>query len=205
MLVKRLIQFRLLDPNTGSAGGDGGQGNGSGEGGAGEVTFTDAQQEKVNSIVQERLATESAKWQEQSKSQTQEAIKSAIEDYKKQAGMTDEQKAAAAQDEKDKQLAEMQHKLDSRDRLDHAHSAVAKAGLPDSFARYFVSDTDEGTDNNLAEISKEWKSQVQAAVEEQLKGKQTPGAGGQFAGKDDSLGKRLAERFGDSKPKNTYF
>ncbi|WP_035456943.1 DUF4355 domain-containing protein [Loigolactobacillus coryniformis] len=205
-LMKMNLQFFAEDAGNGG-GVDGDQGtdgtqNNTDDGQQSTVTFTSDQQAKVDEIVQARLSKANEKWQQATQSQ----IKDAIADYQKKSGMTDEQRAAAEQDDNAKKVAELQGKLDQRDRLDHAKQAAAEKQLPAIFADWAVAASDDDTDKRLDAIGKEFNKSVQAAVEERLKGKQTPGAGGgSNTTKAGAFGEKLAKQFAEQAPKSSYF
>ncbi|ANK59821.1 DUF4355 domain-containing protein [Loigolactobacillus backii] len=213
-LMKMNLQFFAEDNGSNGAevpaqpaveeakGNDTAQTNNTDSGQQSSVTFTDGQQAKVDEIIKSRLSKAQEKWQQS----TNDQINSAIADYQKKANMTPEQQAAAEQSDSAKQVAQLQSQLDHRDRLDHAKQVAADKTLPTSFAEWAVAGSDADTDSRLDEIGKEFNKSVQAAVEERLKGKQTPGAGGgSKAVTKGAYGEKLANEFAPTKPKSSYF
>lgn len=200
------LQYFAENNGSGDGNGEGDNGNnpdqtGNDAGKDSDVTFTDAQQDKVNEVVQQRLDKAQQKWQ----ATTDQQIKDAIADYQKKSGMTPEQIKEQEQDDKDKELTALQNKLSERDRLDHARQAATEVGLPSVFVKYVVADSDENTDKNAAEFSKIFKGAVQADVEKQLKGKSLPGQGGVGGAKEGTYGEKLAKQFVPEQPKSSYF
>lgn len=134
----------------------------------------------------------------------------ALETWKKNKlpGLIDEAVKAANPDEtpEQKQIRELQERLDAKDKEAQTSALKAKAlehvagKLPVEFAsKYidkFLGDDEASTTASLDELKKDLDVIVQAQVEEKLKGSARGGAGGGYggAGKDElSLGKRLAQ------------
>lgn len=193
---KMNLQFFAED--EGSAGGasdDGGKPDGG-------VTFSDEQQAKINEILQDHLGKAQVKFEQS----TKEQVAAAIENYKKQSGMTDEQRKQEEDDATAKRIAELEGQIEQRKLIDHAKAKAVEKSVPESLADWAVGASDEETDARLEALSKEFNKRVQAEVEERLKGKTTPGAGGGSAGgKEGSYGERLAKANQTPKPKTSYF
>ena len=123
-----------------------------------EKTFT---QDEVNKIVQDRLAKEKAKNEK------------AQEEAKKLAKMNAEQKNQYMVEQLQKELEEYKTKEAKNDMIKEANSMLKEAdiNLPDEVVAMLIGDNAEDTKVCVDSFSKAFKTAVERAVNEKLKGK----------------------------------
>lgn len=123
-----------------------------------EKTFT---QDEVNKIVQDRLAKEKAKNEK------------AQEEAKKLAKMNAEQKNQYMVEQLQKELQEYKNKEAKNDMIKEANSMLKEAdiNLPDEVVAMLIGDNAEDTKVCVDSFSKAFKTAVERAVNEKLKGK----------------------------------
>lgn len=123
-----------------------------------EKTFT---QDEVNKIVQDRLAKEKAKNEK------------AQEEAKKLAKMNAEQKNQYMVEQLQKELEEYKNKEAKNDMIKEANSMLKEAdiNLPDDVVAMLIGDNAEDTKVCVDSFSKAFKTAVERAVNEKLKGK----------------------------------
>lgn len=123
-----------------------------------EKTFT---QDEVNKIVQDRLAKEKAKNEK------------AQEEAKKLAKMNAEQKNQYMVEQLQKELEEYKNKEAKNDMIKEANSMLKEAdiNLPDEVVAMLIGDNAEDTKVCVDSFSKAFKTAVERAVNEKLKGK----------------------------------
>lgn len=123
-----------------------------------EKTFT---QDEVNKIVQDRLAKEKAKNEK------------AQEEAKKLAKMNAEQKNKYMVEQLQKELEEYKTKEAKNDMIKEANSMLKEAdiNLPDEVVAMLIGDNAEDTKVCVDSFSKAFKTAVERAVNEKLKGK----------------------------------
>lgn len=190
------------DNGAGNGAGNARNGNGSGDG----VTFTEQQQAVMNATIQSRIGAERSKWEKNNAQTIQDAVNQGIDDYKAKLNMSPEELAQLEKSEQDKELDSLKAQLGQRDRLDHARKVASEKDFPAELIEMVIGDSDEMTDKRIDETSKVLNKLVQASVEERLKGKETPGAGGSTANDDaGAYGKRLAQQYNKPAQKSSYF
>lgn len=123
-----------------------------------EKTFT---QDEVNKIVQDRLAKEKAKNEK------------AQEEAKKLAKMNAEQKQQYMVEQLQKELEEYKNKEAKNDMIKEANSMLKDNDitLPDEVVAMLIGDNAEDTKVCVDSFSKSFKTAVERAVNEKLKGK----------------------------------
>lgn len=123
-----------------------------------EKTFT---QDEVNKIVQDRLAKEKAKNEK------------AQEEAKKLAKMNAEQKNQYMMEQLQKELEEYKNKEAKNDMIKEANSMLKDndINLPDEVVAMLIGDNAEDTKVCVDSFSKAFKTAVERAVNEKLKGK----------------------------------
>ena len=123
-----------------------------------EKTFT---QDEVNKIVQDRLAKEKAKNEK------------AQEEAKKLAKMNAEQKNQYMVEQLQKELEEYKTKEAKNDMIKEANSMLKEAdiNLPDEVVAMLIGDNADDTKICVDSFSKDFKTAVERAVNEKLKGK----------------------------------
>ncbi|MDU5272501.1 MAG: DUF4355 domain-containing protein [Finegoldia magna] len=123
-----------------------------------EKTFT---QDEVNKIVQDRLAKEKAKNEK------------AQEEAKKLAKMNAEQKNQYMVEQLQKELEEYKTKEAKNDMIKEANSMLKETdiNLPDEVVAMLIGDNAEDTKICVDSFSKAFKTAVERAVNEKLKGK----------------------------------
>lgn len=123
-----------------------------------EKTFT---QDEVNKIVQDRLAKEKAKNEK------------AQEEAKKLAKMNAEQKNQYMVEQLQKELEEYKTKEAKNDMIKEANSMLKEAdiNLPDEVVAMLIGDNADDTKICVDSFSKAFKTAVERAVNEKLKGK----------------------------------
>lgn len=123
-----------------------------------EKTFT---QDEVNKIVQDRLAKEKAKNEK------------AQEEAKKLAKMNAEQKNQYMVEQLQKELEEYKNKEAKNDMIKEANSMLKDNDitLPDEIVAMLIGDNAEATKVCVDSFSKAFKTAVERAVNEKLKGK----------------------------------
>lgn len=118
-----------------------------------EKTFTKEQLNKY-------LATEKAKWKQESEAEKSEA--------ERLAKLSAEEKAA----EKEKKLAEKEVELNYKELVGNAKDVLSDKGLPASFANWIVSkdDTAEKVTEKIEDFSKKFSSELEKMVVKRLAG-----------------------------------
>lgn len=118
-----------------------------------EKTFT---QEQLNKY----LATEKAKWKQESEAEKNEA--------ERLAKLTAEEKAT----EKEKKLAEKEIELNYKELVGNAKDVLSDKGIPVSFANWIVSkeDTAEKVTEKIEDFSKKFNSELEKMVVKRLAG-----------------------------------
>lgn len=124
-----------------------------------EKTFT---QEQLNKY----LATEKAKWKQESEAEKNEA--------ERLAKLSAEEKAA----EKEKKLAEKENELNYKELVGNAKDVLSDKGIPASFANWIVSerDTAEKVTEKIEDFVKKFNSELEKMVVKRLAG-EVPKAG----------------------------
>mgnify|MGYP000913116194 CR=1 FL=1 len=136
-------------------------------------------QDEVNAIIQARLATEKAKWEEDFKAKLGEAITEA----EKLARMNAEQKAEYERQKKETELANREAEITRRELRAQALEALAEKGLPKQLADILVYTDAQSTNDSIVAVEKVFRAAVEAGVNERLKG--NPPAGGGTDNKGD--------------------
>ena len=118
-----------------------------------EKTFTKEQLNKY-------LATEKAKWKQESEAEKSEA--------ERLAKLSAEEKTA----EKEKKLAEKEIELNYKELVGNAKDVLSDKGLPASFANWIVSkdDTAEKVTEKIEDFSKKFNSELEKMVVKRLAG-----------------------------------
>ncbi len=118
--------------------------------------------EDVNKIVQERLAKERKKFDDQIKKEREEA--------ERMATLSAEEKQRELESKKKEEVEGRERELSIRENTLTARERLREAGVAESFASYAVDQDPEKTQENIDKIIEDVKSQVTSAVQEKLKG-----------------------------------
>ena len=94
------------------------------------------------------------------------------------AKLTPEERAKAESDAKDQQLADLQAKLLQRDLKDAALAKLEKEGFPVGLADLLTYTDQESMEKSLERVQEVFKTSLEAAVKERLRGKTPEGLGG---------------------------
>ena len=181
---------------TGVAGGDGaptdptsGDDTGGGDQGGSDKTFTRDELAKITSG-QVKQALDSFK-----QNDLPDILKAKYEEGKNDAGLTDEERAAKQESDRDKALDEREAKLNARENLAATQKLLTDKGLPTEFAKYLTGKDDTERAQNVQTFSDAISKLVQAEVLKKTAGGREP-TGGSTVSHDDkvgSFGKRMAE------------
>lgn len=104
------------------------------------------------------------------------ALNKAVEEAVKKAGMTEEEKAAYAKEQKEIELEQREKELFRKELKAETKSLLAEQKLPASIADMVMGDDIEATKKNMAAFKETFDAAVQAQVEARLVGK-TPVSG----------------------------
>ncbi len=189
---------RLMHPDSsGGAGGTApgtGQGDGAAQGDPGTQTKPpsfddllngDGMQSEFDRRVTKALETAKVKWETEAKNRETEAAR--------MAKLSAEERAKAEAEKKAAELTEREAQISRREMQSTAQEELSKRGLPMSLAKLLPYDSAEACNAGIDALEKEFRAAVQAGVEERLKGKGEPKAGG---GAPDAI----AGIFGNVKP-----
>lgn len=104
------------------------------------------------------------------------ALNKAVEEAVKKAGMTEEEKAAYAKEQKELELEQREKELAKKELKAETKSLLAEQKLPASIADMVMGEDIEATKKNMAAFKETFDAAVQAQVEARLVGK-TPVSG----------------------------
>ena len=129
-----------------------------------EKTF---KQEDVNKIVSDRLARERSKWE----ADYQTKLEAEKAEAEKLAKMTASEKEKHLLEKQKSELAEKEKTIAAREMKLTKIDIFAEKKLPIKLVDYIPGDTAEEVKTNIDTFEKEWRSAIDEAVNEKLKGK----------------------------------
>lgn len=129
-----------------------------------EKTF---KQEDVNKIVSDRLARERSKWE----ADYQTKLEAEKAEAEKLAKMTASEREEHLLEKQKNQLAEKEKTIAAREMKLTKIDIFAEKKLPIKLVDYIPGDTAEEVKTNIGTFEKEWRSAIDEAVNEKLKGK----------------------------------
>ena len=186
-LRKSLGMGRLLEADTGANGGsgtgaDGGNGEGTGEGDKGQEgedkSFDDVLKDKkyqseFDKRVAKALETAKGKWETDYQAKIQEA-KTAAEKLSK---MNADQKAEYEKQKKQDELAKREKDITTRELRATAYETLAEKSLPKELVDILNYESAETCNKSIEAVEKAFQSAVEKAVNDKLRGKETPKGG----------------------------
>jgi len=135
------------------------QGAGAGE----DVSFSDAQQEKINEIISKRLAERDAKH-----AKDMEALNAKHKRDLEMSKLDEESRLKAEQEEQTKQLIQRAESAEHALRVARAEGELAKAGLDTSLAETIMGDNDDAMTANIANLTKAAKAMADRMYAERV-------------------------------------
>lgn len=186
-LRKSLGMGRLLEVDTGANGGsgtgaDGGNGEGTGEGTqgqeGGDKSFDDVLKDKkyqseFDKRVAKALETAKSKWETDYQAKIQEAKTEA----EKLAKMNADQKAEYEKQKKLDELAKREKDITTRELRATAYETLAEKSLPKELVDILNYESAETCNKSIEAVEKAFQSAVEKAVNDKLRGKETPKGG----------------------------
>lgn len=152
-----------------------------------EVTFSDAQQEKLNEIISTRLAERDAKHQREL-----DAIEKKHQKEMEMSKMDEETRHRAEEAEKLKEFEQRAQEAERKLRISDARTELAKVGLDESLAETLMGETEEQTTANIGAVMKAAKAMADKMYAERVGSTGSPRAP-ESAGTSDLMSKmRLA-------------
>lgn len=186
-LRKSLGMGRLLEADTGANGGsgtgaDGGNGEGTGEGTqgqeGGDKSFDDVLKDKkyqseFDKRVAKALETAKSKWETDYQAKIQEAKTEA----EKLAKMNADQKAEYEKQKREDELAKREKDITTRELRATAYETLAEKNLPKELVDILNYESAETCNKSIEAVEKAFQSAVEKAVNDKLRGKETPKGG----------------------------
>jgi len=142
----------------------------------GSKTFT---QEELG----KKLSEERKKAREQYEKDLDDRIAKEREKWEREAKMTEDQKAEAAQKERKDALDKREKEITLRERRSEALETLAEKHIPAAFADYIIDADADKMSQNIEKLEKTWGDELQKAVKEAAAGTtpedkaKNPGAG----------------------------
>lgn len=183
----------------GETGNDDGKGEGTGDGKGsegGEKSFDDVLKDKkyqseFDKRIAKALETAKGKWETDKATE----LENAKTEAEKLAKMNAEQKAKYAEEKRLSELEKREKDITTRELKAQAYETLAEKGLPKDLVEILNYLDAESCNKSIEAVEKAFQSAVEKAVNEKLRGKDTP-KGGQGAGnKDTTLAGALAEYY----------
>lgn len=186
-LRKSLGMSRLLEADTGANGGsgtgaDGGNGEGTREGTqgqeGGDKSFDDVLKDKkyqseFDKRVAKALETAKSKWETDYQAKIQEAKTEA----EKLAKMNADQKAEYEKQKREDELAKREKDITTRELRATAYETLAEKNLPKELVDILNYESAETCNKSIEAVEKAFQSAVEKAVNDKLRGKETPKGG----------------------------
>lgn len=187
------------DGGTGGTGtGDPGTGGAAGSGdGAGTKTFDDilkdkAYQSEFDKRIAKSLETAKAKWD----TEAQKKIDDAKTEAEKLAKMNADEKAKFEEQKRIAELEKREKEITTRELKAQAYETLASKNLPKELIDTLVFTDAEQCNKSIEAVEKAFQAAVEKAVNEKLKGKETPkgGSGGNNT-LQDTIAKAMRGQF----------
>lgn len=134
-----------------------------------QKTFT---QEDLNKIISERLGKEKAKWEKDYTAKIEEAKTEA----EKLAKMKAEEKAKYQEQKRLEKLEQREKDITTRELKAQAYETLAEKGLPKDLIETLNFTDSESCNSSIIAVEKAFKSAVEKAVNEKLKGEPPKGS-----------------------------
>lgn len=131
-----------------------------------EKTFT---QKDVDKLIQERVAREQAKWEKKVQDERTEA--------EKLAKMNADQKAEYEKQKREDELAKREKDITTRELRATAYETLAEKNLPKELVDILNYESAETCNKSIEAVEKAFQSAVEKAVNDKLRGKETPKGG----------------------------
>lgn len=131
-----------------------------------EKTFT---QKDVDKLIQERVAREQAKWEKKVQDERTEA--------EKLAKMNADQKAEYEKQKREDELAKREKDITTRELRATAYETLAEKNLPKELVDILNYSDAEQCNKSIEAVEKAFQSAVEKAVNDKLRGKETPKGG----------------------------
>ncbi|RKI45522.1 DUF4355 domain-containing protein [Clostridium paraputrificum] len=131
-----------------------------------EKTFT---QKDVDKLIQERVAREQAKWEKKVQDERTEA--------EKLAKMNADQKAEYEKQKREDELAKREKDITTRELRATAYETLAEKNLPKELVGILNYESAETCNKSIEAVEKAFQSAVEKAVNDKLRGKETPKGG----------------------------
>lgn len=208
--VKEKKPFRInlqLFGGAGEGAGEGGDGTGADDGNAegtgdkkgsegGEKSFDDVLKDKkyqseFDKRIAKALETAKGKWETDKATE----LENAKTEAEKLAKMNAEQKAKYAEEKRLSELEKREKDITTRELKAQAYETLAEKGLPKDLVEILNYSDAESCNKSIEAVEKAFQSAVEKAVNEKLRGKDTPKGGQGSANKDTTLAGALAEYY----------
>lgn len=183
----------------GGTGADDGKGEGNGDGKGsegGEKSFDDVLKDKkyqseFDKRIAKALETAKTKWETDKATE----LENAKTEAEKLAKMNAEQKAKYAEEKRLAELEKREKDITTRELKAQAYETLAEKGLPKDLVEILNYSDAENCNKSIEAVEKAFQSAVEKAVNEKLRGKDTPKGGQGSGNKDTTLAGALAEYY----------
>lgn len=129
----------------------------------GERTFTQDELGK-------KLSAERNKLREQFDKELEDKINAAKADWEKQAQMTEDERATAAQKAKEDALAERERQVTLRERQAEATTKLSEKNIPTAFVEYVLDEDADKMAEKIDTLAKTWGDELKKAVKGAVSG-----------------------------------
>lgn len=133
--------------------------------------------------VSDIIKAEKVKWE----TEYQSKIKEAQTEAEKVAKMNSEQKAKYEEEKRLADLEKRERDITTRELKATAHEILAEKGIPKELVSILNYENAESCNKSIEVVEKAFQSAVEKAVNEKLRGKQTPNKGGKANREDAAL------------------
>lgn len=144
-------------------------------------------QSEFDKRVSDTIKAEKAKWE----TEYQSKIKEAQTEAEKVAKMNSEQKAKYEEEKRLADLEKRERDITTRELKATAHEILAEKGIPKELVSILNYSDAEQCNKSIEAVEKAFQTAVERAVNEKLRGKQTPNKGGQGNAEDAALRKAM--------------
>ena len=129
----------------------------------GERTFS---QEELG----KKLSAERNKLREQFDKELEDKLNAAKADWEKQAKMTEDERATAAQKAKEEALAERERQVTLRERRAEAATMLSEKNIPTAFVEYVLDEDADKMAEKIDTLTKTWSDELKKAVKGAVSG-----------------------------------
>lgn len=129
----------------------------------GERTFS---QEELG----KKLSAERNKLREQFDKELEDKLNAAKADWEKQAKMTEDERATAAQKAKEEALAERERQVTLRERRAEATTMLSEKNIPTAFVEYVLDEDADKMAEKIDTLTKTWSDELKKAVKGAVSG-----------------------------------